>query len=108
MALMVIDIQKGIQTQTAEGLVIAQITVDEMVVVINKIDTIPDDAREQKIQRCLAVLKKAFSNTRFANSMMIPYSAKVPNLFLRSNNYKDRNRQRCLNCGHGGLCEAHS
>lgn len=77
MALMVIDIQKGIQTQTAEGLVIAQITVDEMVVVINKIDSIPPEAREQKIARCQTGLKKAFSTTKFANAPMVVYSAKV-------------------------------
>lgn len=77
MALMVIDVQKGIQTQTAEGLVIAQITVDEMVVVLNKIDAFPVEVREQKIARVQAGLKKAFSTTKFASAAMIPYSAKV-------------------------------
>eukprot|EP01127_Copromyxa_protea_P017401 TRINITY_DN5298_c0_g1_i2.p1 TRINITY_DN5298_c0_g1~~TRINITY_DN5298_c0_g1_i2.p1 ORF type:complete len:419 (-),score=72.49 TRINITY_DN5298_c0_g1_i2:41-1297(-) len=76
MALMVVDIQKGIQTQTAEGLVIAQITVDEMVVVINKIDSVPIATRAQKIDRVKAGLKKAFSATKFGSAAMIPYSAK--------------------------------
>jgi selenocysteine-specific elongation factor len=77
MALMVVDIQKGIQTQTAEGLVIAQVTVEEMVVVINKIDVIPAETRNQRIERARTGLKKAFSATRFSSAEMVPYSAKV-------------------------------
>ena len=41
MMLLVVDVTKGIQTQTAECLVIGDITNDHMVVVLNKVDLIP-------------------------------------------------------------------
>ncbi len=41
MMLLVIDITKGLQTQTAECLVIGDITNDHMVVVLNKTDLVP-------------------------------------------------------------------
>jgi selenocysteine-specific elongation factor len=49
--ILVIDINKGIQTQTAECLVIGQITCDTMIVVINKIDLIPEAKREHLIEK---------------------------------------------------------
>eukprot|EP01126_Amoeba_proteus_P046798 TRINITY_DN5307_c0_g1_i3.p1 TRINITY_DN5307_c0_g1~~TRINITY_DN5307_c0_g1_i3.p1 ORF type:complete len:400 (-),score=98.96 TRINITY_DN5307_c0_g1_i3:1215-2342(-) len=76
MALMVIDIQKGIQTQTAEGLVIAEIAVEGMVVVLNKIDTIPEESRQQKISRAKVGLRKAFARTKFKDCEMVSFSAK--------------------------------
>ena len=48
--LLVVDATKGIQTQTAECLVIGQITCDKMIVVLNKIDQFPADKREQKVE----------------------------------------------------------
>jgi len=77
MALLVIDITKGIQTQTSEGLVIAGITVDKMVVVLNKLDLIPLDQREKKLPRIIAGLRKALSQTKFGDAPMIPFSTKV-------------------------------
>jgi len=41
--LLVIDITKGIQTQTAECLIIGEITCDKMLVVLNKIDLIEEN-----------------------------------------------------------------
>lgn len=49
--ILVVDINKGIQTQTAECLVIGQITCDRMIVVLNKIDLIPDAKREHQIEK---------------------------------------------------------
>ena len=42
MVIMVIDVTKGIQAQTAEGLLVAEISVNNMVVVLNKIDRVDD------------------------------------------------------------------
>lgn len=49
--MLVIDITKGMQTQTAECLVIGEITCDNMVVVLNKIDQIPIESRDSTIAK---------------------------------------------------------
>ena len=49
MMLLVVDVMKGMQTQTAECLVIGQITCHTMIIVLNKIDQIPLDRRESVI-----------------------------------------------------------
>lgn len=51
MMILVVDINKGIQTQTAECLVIGQITCDKMIVVLNKIDLVPEAKREHVIEK---------------------------------------------------------
>ena len=49
--LLVVDITKGIQTQTAECLVIGEITCDKMIVVLNKIDLVEPSKRASTIER---------------------------------------------------------
>ncbi len=49
--LLVIDITKGIQTQTAECLIIGEITCDKMLVVLNKIDLIEENQRQSTIDK---------------------------------------------------------
>ena len=49
--ILVVDINKGIQTQTAECLVIGQITCDKMIVVLNKCDLIPEAKRTQQVEK---------------------------------------------------------
>ena len=49
--LLVIDITKGIQTQTAECLIIGEITCDKMLVVLNKIDQIEENQRQTTIDK---------------------------------------------------------
>lgn len=49
--LLVIDITKGIQTQTAECLIIGEITCDKMLVVLNKIDQIEENQRQAMIDK---------------------------------------------------------
>ena len=49
--ILVVDITKGIQTQTAECLVIGEITCSRMIVVLNKIDSIPADKRDKTIEK---------------------------------------------------------
>jgi len=49
--MLVVDITKGVQTQTAECLVIGEITCDKMIVVLNKVDLIPGDKRAATIDR---------------------------------------------------------
>lgn len=49
----VVDITKGIQTQTAECLVIGEITCGKMLIVLNKIDLVPAEKRLQTIEKVL-------------------------------------------------------
>ncbi len=46
MMLLVVDVNKGIQTQTAECLVIGEITTKNLIVVLNKIDLIPESGKK--------------------------------------------------------------
>jgi len=49
--ILVVDITKGIQTQTAECLIIGEITCDKMIVVLNKIDLVEPVKRASTIER---------------------------------------------------------
>ena len=77
MMILVIDINKGIQTQTAECVVIGEITTDKLIIVLNKIDLIPPEQRETKIAKVKARLTKIFSTTKFANASMLCISAAI-------------------------------
>ena len=49
--LLVVDVGKGMQTQTAECLVIGEITCEKLIVVLNKVDLLPNDKKVQLIDR---------------------------------------------------------
>ena len=49
--LLVIDVTKGMQTQTAECLVIGQITCEKMIIVLNKVDLLPEATRQATIEK---------------------------------------------------------
>ena len=51
MMLLVVDVVKGMQTQTAECLVIGEILCDRMIVVLNKIDLLPVEKRNASIEK---------------------------------------------------------
>ena len=60
---LVVDINKGIQTQTAECLVIGEIICDKMLVVLNKIDLVP--AAKRKVGKLhFSILKIKFSSEK--------------------------------------------
>jgi len=42
---------QGVQTQTAECLVIAETLLDNLIIVLNKVDMIPEEKREDKISK---------------------------------------------------------
>ena len=77
MIVLVIDINKGIQTQTAECIVIGEITTEKMIIVLNKVDMIPLDDREERIEKMKNKLRKVFASTKFANPQFILTSAAV-------------------------------
>lgn len=49
--MLVVDVIKGMQTQTAECLVIGQITCEKMVVVLNKVDLLPAEKRDAMVEK---------------------------------------------------------
>ena len=46
MMILVVNVVKGFQAQTNECLVIGEITTDKMIVVLNKVDLLPEEERE--------------------------------------------------------------
>ncbi|KAK8815670.1 hypothetical protein WA538_004795 [Blastocystis sp. DL] len=77
MLLIVIDCLKGIQTQTAECMVIGEITTDKAIFVLNKIDLLPEKDRSSRIQSIETGLRKTLSKTRFKNAPIIAVAAQV-------------------------------
>lgn len=77
MMLLVIDANKGLQTQTGECIVIGEITTDKMIVVLNKIDMIPEDERENKIEKLKKRIQKVLSGTKFPNVPIVLTSAAI-------------------------------
>ena len=51
MMMLVVDVTKGVQTQTAECLVIGEILCEKMVVVLNKVDLLKEDKRDALIEK---------------------------------------------------------
>jgi selenocysteine-specific elongation factor len=69
---LVIDSVKGIQTQTTECLILAEILSDTIIVALNKVDLL----EEKEINPKISKLKTAFGNTKFGKGVSIlPVSA---------------------------------
>lgn len=58
---LVVDINKGIQTQTAECIIVAEMFIGKLIVVLNKVDCL----EEKLIPTKIAALRKVFSKTKF-------------------------------------------
>jgi len=74
--MLVIDVTKGIQTQTAECLIIGQITSDRMIIVLNKIDMLPPEKCVGMIDKMKKKLRLTLQTTKFKDCEMIAVSAK--------------------------------
>lgn len=75
MMLLVVDVTKGMQTQTAECLVIGEIMCRNMVVVLNKIDLLPLEKRSSLIEKMKKKMSLTLANTVFKNSPIVAVSA---------------------------------
>lgn len=62
--MLVIDVTKGLQTQSAECLVIGQIACQKLVVVLNKIDLLAEGKRQAAIDRMTKKMQKTLENTK--------------------------------------------
>ena len=71
MIVLVIDANKGIQTQTAECIVIGEITTKNLIIVLNKIDAIPLDEREAKLEKVMNRIRNTFRTTKFKDAPMV-------------------------------------
>ncbi|KAK9716950.1 Elongation factor Tu GTP binding domain [Popillia japonica] len=74
MILLVIDITKGIQTQTAECLVIGEITQKPIIVVLNKIDLITPDKQDNVIEKVTKKVRASLKGTVFKDSPIVAVS----------------------------------
>ena len=77
MVLLVVDATKGMQTQTAECLVIAEMTTRNLIVVLNKVDLFPEEEREERIRLAEKKMRNALRGTKFENATMVGISACV-------------------------------
>lgn len=76
MMLLVVDVTKGIQAQTAECLVVGEVATQHMVVVLNKVDLLPLDGRQKLLARARKRLAATFAQTKFAGCPMVAVAAK--------------------------------
>ncbi|GLC39063.1 hypothetical protein PLESTB_001289600 [Pleodorina starrii] len=77
MMVLVIDITKGLQTQTAECLVVGEVATSRMVVALNKVDQLqPEEERPRAVRRAIKRLSQTFAMTKFVGVHMVPVSAK--------------------------------
>ena len=73
--LLVVDAVKGFQTQTAECLVVGEITTNLLIVALNKTDALPVEGRAEAILKAVSKIKKVLASTKFANAPIIPIAA---------------------------------
>ncbi|XP_047203694.1 selenocysteine-specific elongation factor isoform X1 [Girardinichthys multiradiatus] len=74
--MLVVDVVKGVQTQTAECLLIGELTCPRMVVVLNKIDLLPPNKRQSAIEKMIKRLHKTLESSRFKECPVIAVAAK--------------------------------
>ena len=75
MMILVIDVNKGIQTQTAECLIIGELTCDTLLVVLNKIDMIEEEKRDIKIGKVRKKIAATLAQTKFKDCPIVSLSA---------------------------------
>ncbi|XP_019623782.1 PREDICTED: selenocysteine-specific elongation factor-like [Branchiostoma belcheri] len=74
--LLIVDVTKGMQTQTAECLVIGEIACQKMLVVLNKVDLLPEAKRDQMVDKMKRKMAATLKSTRFADAPIIAVAAK--------------------------------
>jgi selenocysteine-specific elongation factor len=75
--ILVVDVNKGIQTQTAECVVVGEIAVKKLIVCLNKIDSIQDEEkRKAKVEQVEKKIRMALSKSKFASLDFVAVSAR--------------------------------
>ena len=78
MMLLVVDATKGIQTQTAECLVVGEMLARHLVVVLNKVDLVQGETSEEKaksVEKVTRRLRGTMSQTRWPTAPIVPVAA---------------------------------
>ncbi|KAL9982146.1 hypothetical protein ACROYT_G010955 [Oculina patagonica] len=76
MMMLIVDVTKGLQTQTAECLVIGEILCEKLVVVLNKVDLLKEEKRDVLVEKMTKKLAKTLENTKFSGCPILPVAAK--------------------------------
>lgn len=74
--MLVVDVTKGMQTQTAECLVIGEILCDHLLVVLNKVDLLPAEKQKAGIEKMTKKILLTLQQTKFASAKVIAVAAK--------------------------------
>ena len=78
MIILVIDANKGIQAQTSECIIISELCTDKMIIVLNKIDTLPGGPeREERLMKVTHRIRKVFEKTKFAECPILRTAATI-------------------------------
>ncbi|XP_033606355.1 selenocysteine-specific elongation factor isoform X2 [Cryptotermes secundus] len=70
-----VDVTKGMQTQTAECLVIGEVTCQKMIVVLNKTDLLPEGKRTALIDKMTKRMKLTLANSVFKDAPVVSVAA---------------------------------
>jgi len=73
---LVVDATEGIQTQTAECIVVGELTARQVVVVLNKTDLLPGAEGDAKLAKLEAKVQAVLSKTRFKGATVVRAAAR--------------------------------
>ncbi|XP_069688405.1 selenocysteine-specific elongation factor [Periplaneta americana] len=74
--MLVVDVTKGVQTQTAECLVIGEVTCQKMIVVLNKTDLLPAEKRSSITEKMKKKMKHTLAGSVFKDAPVVSVAAK--------------------------------
>ncbi|CAL8088227.1 unnamed protein product [Orchesella dallaii] len=69
--LLILDVTKGMQTQSSECLILADVLASHLIVALNKVDMLPVESRPTKIEKAKKMLKSTLARTKFGESTPI-------------------------------------
>ena len=74
---LVVDIIKGVQPQTAECLVIGEITTHDLIIALNKVDQISEEERPAAIETATKKLRRQLQSSKFRDAPVVACAACV-------------------------------
>ena len=74
---LVVDIIKGVQPQTAECLVIGEITTHDLIIALNKVDQIAEEERPAAIEAATKKLRRQLQSSKFKDAPVVACAACV-------------------------------
>ncbi|ODM98324.1 Selenocysteine-specific elongation factor [Orchesella cincta] len=69
--LLILDVTKGMQTQSSECLILADVLASHLIVALNKVDMLPVESRQTKIDKAKKMLKATLARTKFGENAPI-------------------------------------